>query len=71
MARKKKEPPVITTAARKRFSNPSRRAYVMAEVSDEQQQRLKRLALDERTTVAEMVRDGLNLLLKSKKLPPL
>lgn len=61
---------MIATPAR-RFSNPSRRAYVMAEVSDEQQQRLKRLALDNRTTVADMVRDGLNLLLKSKKLPPL
>jgi hypothetical protein len=33
--------------------------------------RLKQLALDERTTVAGLIRDGLNLILKRKTLPPL
>ena len=70
MARKKQQTPEDAGAARKRF-DPHRRAYVMAEVSDEQQMRLKRLALDERMTVADIVREGVNLFLKSRKLPPL
>jgi predicted Zn-dependent protease len=48
-----------------------RRPYVTAYVTDEELIRLKQLALDERTTVADLIRDGLNLLLKRKKLQPL
>jgi hypothetical protein len=33
--------------------------------------RLTQLALDERPTVAGLIRDGLNLILKRKTLPPL
>jgi hypothetical protein len=38
--------------------------------SDDNLYRLELLALDERTTVAELLRDGLNLILKNRKLPP-
>jgi hypothetical protein len=48
-----------------------RRPYVTAYVTDDELYRLKQLALDERTTVAALIRDGLNLLLKRKKLQPL
>jgi hypothetical protein len=48
-----------------------RRPYIMRYVTDDELYRLKQLALDERTTVADLIRDGLNLLLKRKKLQPL
>jgi hypothetical protein len=43
----------------------------MTYVTDDELYRLKQLALDERTTVATLIRDGLNRVLKRKKLPPL
>jgi hypothetical protein len=64
----------MPTTRRKKKAEPAKRdrlPYAMTTLYDEDLQRIKRLALDERTTVAELLRDGLNLILKSRKLPPL
>jgi hypothetical protein len=63
MARKKQNP---VNAADTRPG-----AYAQVRMTDEQLIRLKQLALDERTTVADLLRDGINLVLKARKLPPL
>ncbi len=49
----------------------ARPPYVMATVSEDQVRRIKQLALDENTTVTELLLRGLDLVFKSKKLPPL
>lgn len=48
-----------------------RKSYVMAYLADDDVIRLKQLALDERTNVADLLREGINLVFKSRKLPPL
>jgi hypothetical protein len=45
--------------------------YVMATVSEDQLRRIKQLALDETTTVTQLLLRGLDMVLRSKKLPPL
>ena len=49
----------------------ARPPYVMATVSEDQVRRIKQLALDENTTVTELLLRGLDMVFKSKKLPPL
>jgi hypothetical protein len=73
MARKKKGTPVPAGLAPKHLvAVPRQRLpYVMATVSPEQLRRIKQLALDEDATVTDLLLRGLDMVFKSKKLPPL
>jgi hypothetical protein len=73
MTRKKKETPVAAgLASQHMVAAPRQRLpYVMATVSPEQLRRIKQLALDENATVTDLLLRGLDMVFKSKKLPPL
>jgi hypothetical protein len=69
MAGRKKQPTFAPAPTKRPKTAP--RTYVQANVSPEQLLRIKQLALDERCTVTDLVLDGLELLFKRRKLPPL
>jgi hypothetical protein len=64
MSNKKEPVPVVA-------ASPPYLPYVQVRMKEEQLVRLKQLALDERTSVANLLREGIDLMLKKRKLPPL